>query len=153
VLPTWEVDKRQIVDIPSAYLQANRIRRKRQLILVWDVIFHEAMAWDIWVQDCALGAADPLCDEEFIKNGIAEFDSAGLAQFDPVLVFDNVERDEAAPWLERVRKLTYGWAPRYVFREMHCRQRFGHVYLVQVPDARGSLIPEIASMRDDFPAL
>lgn len=31
--------------------------------------------------------------------------------------------------------------------------KVGHAYLVQVPDARGSLIPEIASMRDDFPAL
>jgi hypothetical protein len=26
-------------------------------------------------------------------------------------------------------------------------------YLVQVPEARGKVIPEMASMRDDFPAL
>jgi len=26
-------------------------------------------------------------------------------------------------------------------------------YLVQVPEARGKVIPEIASMSDDFPAL
>jgi hypothetical protein len=115
------------------------------------------MAWNIWVQDCALGAANPLCNEVFIKNGIAEFNPARLAQFGPVLVSDNLERDDAAPWFERVRKLTYCGAPRCVsqFREMHRRQRFqvGHAYLVQVPDARGSLIPEIASMSDDFPAL
>ena len=113
------------------------------------------MAWNIRVKDRALGAVNPVCDEEFVKNGIAEFDSAGLAQFDPVLVFDDLERDDAAPWLERVRKLAYCRAPACVrqFREMHGRQRFGHAYLVQVPDARGSLIPEIASMRDDFPAL
>jgi len=81
------------------------------------------MAWNIWVQDCALGAANPLCDEEFIKNGIAEFNSARLAQFGAVLVFDNLEGDDATPWFERVRKLTYCRAPRSVsqFREMHCR--------------------------------
>lgn len=84
------------------------------------------MAWNIWVQDCALGAANPLCNEVFVKNGIAEFNSARLAQDVPVLVFDNLERDDATPWFERVGKLTYCGAPRCVsqFREMHLRQRF-----------------------------
>jgi hypothetical protein len=27
------------------------------------------------------------------------------------------------------------------------------LYLVQVPEARGKVMPEMASMRDDFPAL
>jgi hypothetical protein len=39
------------------------------------------------------------------------------------------------------------------FREMQGGLRFEHAYLVQVPDALGRVIPEIASMRDDFPAL
>lgn len=40
---------------------------------------------------------------------------------------------------------------------MKCIQAEGlnveHPHLVHVPDARGSVMPEIASMRDDFPAL
>jgi hypothetical protein len=42
----------------------------------------------------------------------------------------------------------------YVIGFVRCMQaRVSDAYLVHVPDARGRVIPEIASMRDDFPAL
>jgi hypothetical protein len=49
------------------------------------------MAWSIRVEDCALGATNVVCDKVLVENGIAEFNSAGLAKFDLVLVFDDVE--------------------------------------------------------------
>lgn len=42
----------------------------------------------------------------------------------------------------------------YAIGFVRCMQaRVEGAYLVHVPDARGRVIPEIASMRDDFPAL
>jgi len=43
----------------------------------------------------------------FVKNGIAEWDSAGSAQFDAVLVFDNVEGYDATPRFQGLRKLAF----------------------------------------------
>ena len=69
------------------------------------------MTWSIRIQDRALGATNPLRDEGLFKNGIAESDPAGAAQFEAVLVFDNVEGDNATPRFEGLRKLALCWTP------------------------------------------
>lgn len=114
------------------------------------------MTWSIRIQDRALSATNPLRDEGLVKNGIAESDSAGAAQFEAVLVFDHVEEHNATPRFEGLRKLAFCWTPaRAQQSSVKCMQAkgFENSYLVHVPDARGSVIPEIASIRDDFPAL
>jgi hypothetical protein len=69
------------------------------------------MTRSIRIQDCALGATNPLRNEGLVKNGIAESDSAGSAEFDAVLVFDDVEGDDATPRFEGLRQLALGWTP------------------------------------------
>jgi len=69
------------------------------------------MTWCFWIQDCALGAANPFCDKELVENGIAKFDTEGSSQIDTVLVFDDMERDDATPRFEGMRKPAFCWTP------------------------------------------
>lgn len=69
------------------------------------------MTWSLRIQDCALGATNPLRNKGLVKNRIAESDSAGSAEFDAVLVFDDVEGDNATPRFEGLRKLAFCRTP------------------------------------------
>ena len=110
--------------------------------------------WRAGIEDCTLSAANTLGYKRLCKDGVAEFNPAGLRQYDPVLIRDNPQRDYATPWLGGTRKLAFCWTPVYIQGSwVTCKQGLGDAYLVQVPDERGRVIPEIASMRDDFPAL
>jgi len=84
------------------------------------------MVWSIGIQDCALGATNALRDKGLVKNGIAESDSAGSAQFDAVLVFDNVEGDNATPRFRGLRKLAFCRTPARVQQSsIKCMQANG----------------------------
>jgi len=84
------------------------------------------MNWSIRIQDCGLGATNPFRDMGLVKNGIAESDSAGSAQFDALLVFDIVEGDNATPRFDGLRKLAFCWTPaRAQQSSMKCMQAKG----------------------------
>jgi len=45
----------------------------------------------VGIQNCALGAADSVCDEGLLENGIPEFNSVGLSQHITIRVLDDSE--------------------------------------------------------------
>ena len=45
----------------------------------------------VGIQNCALSAADPVCDEGLLENGIPKFNTLGLRQHITIRVLDDSE--------------------------------------------------------------
>jgi hypothetical protein len=91
----------------------------------------------------------------FIKDGVAEGYVADLTKRLAILVGDETEVNNAFPRLGRV------WQPAFRRTPLHKEEIICAVFmyetmkahLVQVPAARGKVMPDMDSMREDFPAL
>ena len=84
---------------------------------------------------------------------IPEFFVANLRQELSSGVGRKTEGNRAFPFVVSVSELTLGRASAGGLADVDKRTRGVSSYLVQVPAARGNVMPEIDSMSDDFPAL
>jgi len=88
-MPTWEINEGQVIHVFSTDLEADRVERKGQFLLlqVLRTGVQEEIAVGIGIEDRALSAANSVCDERLVEDGIAKFDFVGLGQLSTVLVF------------------------------------------------------------------
>jgi hypothetical protein len=112
-MPTWEVNEGQVIHVFPTDLKADRVERKGQLPLLQVLRrgVQEEIAVGIGIENRALSAANSVCDERIVKDGIAKFDLLGLGQLNTVLVFYNSERDYATPRLIGARQLAFSRTP------------------------------------------
>lgn len=108
------------------------------------------------VEDGALGTSNTLRNLHLIRDGFTKGHVPRLTQCRAISVGDEPEHHNTLPRLCRVRKSTLRRATEGKVVESgydaYSEQRMWP-NRVHVPLARGRLIPEMASMREDFPAL
>lgn len=104
------------------------------------------------VQYCALGTADSLFYLALVRNGSSKGYYLGVTHRLPVLVDGNPQLDPTGPSVIGVRQTAFRRTPSPVVRT-ETDEKARRDYLVQVPAARGRVIPDIDSIKEDFPAL
>ena len=106
-----------------------------------------------WVQDGSLSPPNPLLDMCLVIYDLPEFLIANLRQELSSGIGRKTEGNRAFPFVVSVSKLTLRRASAGGSADIDKRSRRGKSHLVQVPAARGNVMPEIDSMSDDLPAL
>ena len=153
---TWKVTEWQISNIGAADLKWHAVMGEAQLSLFDGhvlIVIQEILDRFRWVQNSALSAADAIFNLILVVNWRSEIFIAGLTKGCATGISWETKWHTALPLCVRVRQATLCWTPGDTSVSGPVSAGFTRAYRVQVPAARGSVIPEIDSMREDFPAL
>lgn len=153
---TWKITEWQICNIGAADLKRYAVMGEAQLSLFNGhvlVVIQEILDRFRWVQNSALSAADAIFNLILVVNWRSEIFIAGLTKGCATGIGWETKWHSALPLCVRVRQATLCWTPGGTSVSGPVATGFTRTYRVQVPAARGSVIPEIDSMREDFPAL
>ena len=157
---TGEVHEGQVDDVGATDLEGHTVPREGDLGRRLVVPVKEALRLRARVEDRALRAADALRDLGGVEDRPAERDRAHRRRL-AVLVREQAQADGALPRAGGVREPALGRAPA-----AGCQSQTGGVTLtygvgetgcdanlVQVPLARGSVMPHMFSRSEDLPVL
>jgi len=104
------------------------------------------------VQNRTLGAANPLFYATLFRDDSSEGYNVRNTHQLPMLVNRLPQYDVTRPRAIRIRESALGRAP-FSTVKTGTDEEVRQDYLVQVPAARGRVIPDIDSISEDFPAL
>jgi len=151
---TREIAEREVCQIWTTEFEADTIFRKAELHFVGLPVWsrQESFIADAGVQNGTLGAADPLFYAALVRDDSPEGDDVRNTHQLPMLVDRPPQYDVTRPRAIGIRESTLSRASLFTVR-VGTDEKVRRDYLVQVPAARGRVIPDIDSIRDDFPAL
>jgi hypothetical protein len=148
---TRKVDEGQVSDVLAADLEAHAVLRERKLALLWVLVLalQELLRLRSRVENGTLGAPDALLDVGLLEDRRPEAFGPGLAQRGALSVCDGANRHDALPRLLRMSQPAFGRAPSTASDTETTIRRFD-THRVQVPLARGRVMPEIDSISEDY---
>lgn len=106
----------------------------------------------VGVEDGKLGATNTLFNVALHEDGVTESFRPGLPEWLSFRVNRVPQRHNTLPFPVAPRKAAFSGTPEDASKRALLNIASA-THLVQVPAARGSVMPEIDSMSDDFPAL
>jgi hypothetical protein len=148
---TRQVNKGQVGDVLAADLEAHAVLGERKLPFLWVLVLalQKLLRLGPRVEDGALGAPDALLDVDLLEDRRTEAFGPGLAQRGALSVCDGANRHDALPRLLRMSQPALGRAPSTGLDTETTIRRFD-THRVQVPLARGRVMPEIDSISEDY---
>lgn len=153
---TWEVTEWQISNIRAADLKRYTVMGETQFGLFNGhvlVVIQEILDRSRWVENSALSTAYAIFNLTLVVDRRSKIFIAGLTKGCATGIGCETKRHSTLPLCVRVRQTTLRWTPGDTSITGQVTAGFTRTYRVQVPAARGSVIPEIDSIREDFPAL
>ena len=97
-----------------------------------------------------MSPSDVFLDESFVVNGITKMFVLDLSECNTTGICNTAKVYLAFPCRVGTRESTFSWAAETMNERLNTMVVADRVH---VPDALGSVIPEIDSMREDFPEL